>query len=270
MRNAPGNLHFLARPSGIAFGFPGSLATAQEEDQITQPTTPADFMGPTLWTSNLTIFDGGHGGHIDMLHNSPNSAGIAWETGNTYWLFDGWNEALVRYDFRTDHGPGGADHSDGVVGRYVSGQVSYVPGISSHMQVDGAAGLLYVADTGNNRIGTLALGSGSRGGAINPNYDGVDQHMMMGARVETLIEGADHDLVMPCGLHVEDGVLYITDAETARIYGFNAADGAFIDYLDLSSELEAGALQGITLGPDGALYFVDTTGNRLLRVAAKE
>ena len=35
-------------------------------------------MGPTLWDGNLNIYDGGHASHLDMLHNSPNGAGIAW------------------------------------------------------------------------------------------------------------------------------------------------------------------------------------------------
>ena len=39
--------------------------------------------------------------------------GIAYETGNVYWIFDGNNNDIVRYDFVADHGPGNTFHDDG-------------------------------------------------------------------------------------------------------------------------------------------------------------
>ena len=78
--------HFMAKVSGIAFNSDGNFATSQEEDQITQPSTPANFMGPTLWDGNLKEWEEGHLSHLDMLHNSPNGAGIAWEQGNVFWI----------------------------------------------------------------------------------------------------------------------------------------------------------------------------------------
>ena len=38
-----------------------------------------------------------HAGHLDMLHNSPNGAGLAWAGGNVYWYYDGYHHALARY-----------------------------------------------------------------------------------------------------------------------------------------------------------------------------
>src|SRR5690606_13392082 len=110
-----GSNHFLPKPAALSFNpVTGFFATAHEEDERTQGAngTPADFMGPTLWTSDMEIFDGGHGGHMDMLHNSPNAVGIAWERDNVYWVVDGYHNALTRYDFAQDHGPGGSDHTD--------------------------------------------------------------------------------------------------------------------------------------------------------------
>jgi hypothetical protein len=54
-----GGTHFMAEPAALAFGAPGWLATAQEQDQPTQPDTPVDFMGPTLWTADSGIFNAG-------------------------------------------------------------------------------------------------------------------------------------------------------------------------------------------------------------------
>ena len=59
------------------------------------------------------------GSHIDMLHESPLGMGIAHDSGNSYWYFDGYYGHLVYYDFKEDHDIGMDDHSDGVVRRYL-------------------------------------------------------------------------------------------------------------------------------------------------------
>jgi hypothetical protein len=61
---------------------------------------------------------GGNGSHLDMLHGSPFSMGIAHEVDNVFWVCDDWNKDIVRYDFVGDHGPGNDDHSDAIVNRY--------------------------------------------------------------------------------------------------------------------------------------------------------
>ncbi len=258
--------HFLPRPSGIAFGDAGDFATIHEEDRITQPTTPGDFMGPTLWPSNLSIFDGGHAGHIDMLHNTPNGMGIAWESGNAYWVFDGYHASITRYDFRRDHGPGGSDHSDGHIVRYAEGQVSRVEGVPSHLAFDAPTRTLYIADTGNNRIATLDTESGSRGGSIQPNYDGVVQYAMTGAALGTFVDGASSGLSAPSGLELHDGHVFVGDNATGIISAF-AMDGELVDWLD--TELPAGALTGLAFDTNGRLYYLDAIGGRVLRVAAR-
>lgn len=269
-RGAIGRLHFLAKPSSLAFGQPGTMATAHDENEITQPSTPADFMGPTLWTTDLNIFDGGHGGHIDMLHNSPSSAGIAWDSENTYWVFDGYHSALTQYAFNEDHGPGGTDHSDGVVRRYVEGEVSYVEGVASHMFV--REGKLYVADTGNNRIAALDLFSGTMGGTIAPNYDffSADQQRRVdGADLSTFLDGAELDgMERPSGLEIAHDLMWVTDNATNRIFAIDF-EGNVVDWLDLGSEVEMGGLQGIAVDGDGDLYVVDSVTNRILRISPK-
>jgi DNA-binding beta-propeller fold protein YncE len=177
----PEGQHFLAKPAALAFGMAGRLATAEDEDQITQPTTPGTFMGPTLWSSDLSVFDGGIASHYGMLHNSPLSVGIAWDHDNVYWVFDGTHSSLTRYDFHAGHPLGGSDHSNGEVARFVEGGVARVAGVASHLKVDHDTHLLYVADTGNNRIAVLDTTTGTRGKAIVPNYDGDLQYEMTGA-----------------------------------------------------------------------------------------
>lgn len=264
---ASGNTHFNARPAAMAFGAPGSFATAPEEDSVTQPSTPEDFMGPSLWTSDLTIFDGGHTGHIDMLHNSPNSVGIAWDHDNVYWVIDGMHHSVTRYDFQTDHGPGGADHSDGIIARYVEGEIGYTPDVPSHAELDHDTGLLYVADTGNNRIATLDTARGIRGARVDPNYDGIDQYLMQDTALTTFVDGAAAGLEAPSGLALHEGHVFITDNATSRIVAFDL-EGNEVDYLDLSDVVSAGSLMGIAVGPEGALYLVDSAANEVLRITA--
>jgi len=260
MNNAPGSNHFLAKPMAIALG-DETMASTHEEDQPTQgASSPADFMGPTLWDVNSLNFDGGHATHLDMLHNSPNSTGIAWDSGNKFWAFDGAHNSITMYDFKNDHGYGGADHSDGETARFVEGEVSYVPGVASHMEMDHETGLLYIADTGNNRIAVLDTATGTRGNPVMPNYDGVPQYRMDGAELTTFIDGDEF------GLALHDGKLWIADHQTGEIQAFDM-DGNPVDYLETG--LGEGALGGIDFDDAGNLYVVNRNDDTVLRFSVK-
>ena len=262
----PSGGHFLAKPSGIAFGVNGMMATAQEEDEVTPYTdgAPADFMGPTLWTWDADAFEGGHASHYDMLHNSPNGAGIAWESNNVYWVFDGHNAALTRYDFGGDHGPGGADHSDAIVLRYSEGEVGYVPGVASHLVFDADTDLLYVADAGNGRVAILDTTTGSTGSSYGPNYDGGTQNRISGADLSTFLDDAE-GLEMPSGIALHDDLLFVVDHATSTVWAFDL-DGEMVDYLETGIATES--LMGIDFDADGQLYLVDAADERVLRITA--
>ena len=261
----PGANHFLANPSGIAFSLDnGNAATIHEEDQITQSTTPADFMGPTLWSTDRLIFDGGHAGHLDMLHNSPNGMGIAWDSGNTFWIYDGYHASITRYDFVADHGPGGADHSDGVIERCVEGAVTRQPQAPSGMEMDHATGWLYIADTGAGRIARLDTSSGTQGDPVFPNYDAAIQRRIDGAVLETFIDTAALGASYPSGLALRDGMIFVGDVGNGTLYAYSMETGEMLDYLPLG--LANGALKGIAFDEAGNLYAVDSFANQVIRI----
>jgi len=270
-RSGFGSDHFMAAPVSLAFGDMGTFATAHEVDWITQDSTPADFMGPTLWPADSGEFDGGWASHLDMLHNSPNAVGIAWDNANAFWVFDGYHASITYYDFQKDHGPGGEDHSDGIIVRWVEGQVGYVPGVTSDMQLDHATGLLYVADSGNGRIAVLDTNSGSKGAIIRPNYDGAQQYAWEDATFRTLVDLKALGGTVPTGLALHDGKVFVTDNSSAKVYAFELDNGAPqtepVDWMDLSSIVPAGNLGALTFDKEGRLLILDVQGARVLRLS---
>lgn len=254
--------HFMAAPSALAFGDDGFFATVSETDEPTQQGTPADFMGPTLWTTDADDFEGGWASHYDMLHNSPNAVGIAWEVGNVYWVFDGEHESLTRYDFGDDHGGGGEDHSDGEIARYVEGEVGYVAGVPSHLVMDTAAQRLYVADTGNSRVAVLDTSTGEEGDRLRPDYDGADQYAVDGAEITSLITVTTIVLDEPSGIELHDGLVYVSDHATGLVSAYGL-DGTLVDFVDTG--LGAG-LTGMAFDDAGALWITDAERDVMWRI----
>lgn len=263
--------HFLAKPAALAFGVPGTFATAQQENGVTQDGDPLDgsFMGPTMWTSDLDIFTGGHQSHLDMLHNSPLSSGIDWEDENTYWVYDGTHGSLTRYVFNSDHGLGGTDHTDGEIYRYADGELGYQHSIPSHVVFDRNTAYVYAADTENGRIVRLDPTVASTGSSINPNYDGCKMNRMEGAELITLVDGAALEVAMtsPSGLELVDGVLFVTDPIEGRVFGFDL-EGELLDWLDTG--LPAGSLMGMAFDDQGDMWIADASENQIRRFSVAD
>ena len=281
----PYALHFLDSPSSIAFGavtFPGStyhtFGTCQEStNSYNQPGTGNGFMGPSLWSADPDIFGFSNpeaidflgfdlGSHLDMLHESPNCMGITWDEENVYWVFDGEDGSIVRYDFATDHGVGYDDHSDGIIARYVIGELSRVKKVVSHIELDLATGLLYVADTGNNRVAVLDTATGERGSNLSSIERGVKHYEMLDASFETLIDGASAGLEVPAGLALVGDLLLIGDNSQGKIYAYDL-DGNEVGSIDTG--LNSGALMGFEANGLDEVWVTDVSGDRVLRVRLK-
>ena len=272
----PFALHFMEEVSAIAFGATGTFGTSQESrNTYNGQGQPNDFMGPALWSSDFEVYARTNpeaeaylnydlGSHLDMLHESPLAMGIAWEKDNVYWVFDGGNASIARNDFQADHGPGYDDHSDGIVAKYVTGQISRVEGVPSHMALDGSTGLLYVADTGNNRVAVLDTASGERGRTLQASEPGVEHYEMDNASFETLIDGAEHGLGQPSGLALVNGVIYVSDFATGNIFAFEL-DGSFLDW----APTDRPGIAGLEVVDEQELWFVDTVQDEVVRILAE-
>jgi len=274
-------MHFMDNVSAISFGKPGYFGTTQESDNdYNGQFEPNDFMGPTLWKTvdfgesnpaavefmtELYGFYADLGAHYDMLHDSPMATGIEWSHENVYWVFDGDHEAISLQDFKVDHGMGYDDHSDGEILRYVEGEVDRSKGVHSGMVLDKETELLYISDSGNGRIAVLDTTTGTKGGRL-PQCDEFPypvHNRMKDAVITTLV---DEGLERPSGLERYGDLLLVADYLTGIIHAYTL-EGEEVDYLDTG--LGEKVLQGIRIGPDGALYVAAGKKSQVLRISAK-
>ena len=247
----------LALPSSIEFGAAGQVAMAHDAHEAFGDS-PADFMGPTLWSSAAAEFAVPNS-LLDRLSNSPLAVGIEHEGGAVYWVFDGLHASLTKYDFGAQNVD---DVTDGVVRRYASGAVSRVDGSVSELYYDTASALLYVSDTGNNRIATLDTQTGTDGPDLQPNYDGSQQTGVDGATITTLVDGGSAGMEAPAGMTFTKGLLFVSDNANSHIYAFEL-DGTLVGSFDTG--LPPGSLQGMTSTLD-TLYVASSEEDRIVAV----
>ncbi|MDP2273201.1 MAG: hypothetical protein Q8N23_19235 [Archangium sp.] len=268
-------VHFMSTPSSIAFGGSpttfgrqGTFATCQESrNSYGGAAAPNDFMGPSLWSSDLTIFaklnPNGLGSHLDMLHASPLCMGIAHEANNSYWAFGGLSNAILKYDFGVDDGIGNDEHGDGEAYQYITGQLKYAPGIPSHLAFRQADQSLFIADTGNGRIVKMDTTTGTRGPRLQSFEPMAAHYRMENAVAADVVSKLSALVEAPSGLELKNDLLYVSDNGNSRISVFTLS-GERVNYLDTG--LPPGSLAGMAFGPDEKLYIVDMVGNRVLRI----
>lgn len=256
--------HFMSLPTAIAFnenGFFGTSAGVQDANH-----GGGTFTGPTLWSSDIDIYaqpSGGNGSHMDMLHGSPYSMGIASESENIFWVFDGWNKEIVRYDFVEDHGPGADDHSDATVRRYKDFEVKRDGDIPSHLILDKTTDWLYVVDNGNDRVLRLDINSGNIGGSLPQINEPLAEHSsVINTTWEVII---DSGLDRPCGIEIIENRLMVSDYTTGEIIIYDM-DNSFAELGRIETGEEG--ITGIKIGPDGNLWYTNRLNNSVNKVEA--
>jgi len=289
--------HFMRRPSSIAFGaaelrvepgtpgadgtliteavlYANTFATCHEH-QTANPTDQSPFIGPTLWTSDPTIYNGengsfewSNGSHLDMVHATPYCMGIAYEGGNAYWSFNGAAGTLDRYDFGSPHFTGHYDHGDGAVTRMILGEeesVLRLPYVPSNLEMFGTD--LYVADTGNGRLLRIDTASIPTETGSFSTFEGLPATLARGMAWEVVADAAL--LREQWGGASEPSGLAFLDAETLVVANHATGhltllelDGTPIRTIDTGTGPGLGGLATI----DGTLYFVQMNERRVYRM----
>lgn len=256
--------HFMAFPSGIAFS-PTNNTFATTANILDANRNGGSFTGPSLWSGDLNVYampSGGNGSHLDMLHGSPYSMGIAAETDNIFWVYDGFNGHLVRYDFVDDHGPGNDDHSDARVHRYTDIGLKREGTYPHHMVLDDNKEWLYVADGPNGRIFRVNIKTGAKVRDMQLINELLAQHWEVnGAKVEVLF---DKNLKKPCGIEIVGNRLFVTDNETGEIIAYNVETKEEVGRVNTG---DAG-ITGIVHG-QGKLWYSNQTTSGIYVVEPK-
>lgn len=269
--------HFMSLPTGIAFsentnfGTAAGVYDANHSGGANQP-----FTGPSLWSSNFDIYaknpgKGGNGSHLDMLHESPYCQGIAYETGNAFWVFDGNSNDIVRYDFVKGHGNGNDYHEDGIVRRYSDIEVMKDPNENavSHLVLDNERKWLYVVDNGNKRILRMNINSGevsSNPPKYNPMEQLTEYLAITAYDIEVLI---DENLTSPAGIDLVDDKLLVSDYETGEIIIYQIDENDSENIIKEIGKIETNAkgINGIKIGPNGDIWYVNTLNNEVFKIS---
>ncbi|MBT8327150.1 MAG: hypothetical protein KJP21_05470 [Bacteroidia bacterium] len=254
--------HFMAYPTALSFSETGDWATSTGIlDANRQGGT---FTGPSLWSGDLSIYakpSGGNGSHLDMLHGSPYSMGITSEQGNAYWVFDGYNQHIARYDFSGDHGPGNADHDDGIIQRFTNVSVKKNGSTPSHLVMDANRNYLYVVDGGNRRVLKVDVLSANRLKSLPLTNEVLADHSEWNIAYEVLVED---NFFNYCGIAINGDRLFLGDYNNGNIR-----------CIDLTTNQEIGRIETGIPGMTGLaiynnqLYFVSYMTNALYKIQAR-
>ena len=259
--------HFMHTASAIAISENGTFANTLDVQDANN--SGGYFTGCTLWDSDTSVYARDHqkdswlGSHIDMIHQSPYSEGIASAGGNTYWLFDGYHNSIVKYDFGVPHQQGGDDHSDGRVWRHDDLAVNRQPGLSSHLEIDPVSGWLYIADTGNQRILRMDPNSGSIAQNLNPYGETLQGYWRMSGTDWNVV--ADSDLTYPTGLDIYEDRLLISDYANGDIIIYDISQDPVVEL----GRIETGfsnEIMGLKVSPEGDIWFVCSNANELYQI----
>lgn len=273
--------HFMWRTMAIDFGTNGTFGTAQNGEPTTDFTVPAvEFMGVTLWAADTAIFARRNQGpfgevqerlasHLDMLHQSPYTMGIAHEKDNVYWTNDNMYNDICRYDFVNPHEIGGTDHRDGIIKRYSEIKLEKREhNLPSHLVLDKNTDWLYYIDGSSiYRLNTQS-GTVKRTLQVQPPRDENLQEFveMTGVKYEPFITTG---LKKPVGMALYNNLFAISDRDDGNIYMYQIYEN---EKPKLLKTIITGAegIAGIEFDRFGNIYFVDQLSSELKKVEITE
>lgn len=260
--------HFMSLTSALAFSPNGNWATSP--NVLDANHGGGRYTGPALWSSDFSIYGiiGNpptqlkNGSHLDMVHQSPYCMGIASEKDNIFWVFDGYYNNIIRYDFAADHGPGNDYHDDAKLRRYNEVTVKRDPNVPSHLILDKDRKWLYIVDGGNKRILRMDITTGSVSSSLPPVNEKVAEYSKMSGVTWEIFY--DQGLNKPCGIEINSNRLFVSDYETGEII-----------CLDVNTKKELARINTGTKGIMGLkiynnrLWYVNAIDNTLMQVVPR-
>ncbi len=263
--------HFMIYPSAIAFSEVGEWANTNEIKNTASPSST--FMGPALWSGDTAIFARvfqnnwvtGYplGSHLDMLHQSPFSMGIAHDSAKAYWVMDGYNGNICKYDYVENHGPGYDNHSMGKIWRYTDVPVTRVPGVSSHMVLDKSSGWLYYIDGTSKQIRRMNTNTGTVTGNLFPPTTGSEPLAGYYQVEFAVTEVLDTLASQPSGMDFYNDRLVVSDYTNGNIYLYSTTP-SFTLLATITTNLAG--MMGVKVGPDGRIWCVNKTQSKVYRL----
>lgn len=253
--------HFMALASALAFG---DSLWASSADILDANHSTGKYTGPTLWPSDLSIYgivgnpstQTVNGSHLDMIHQSPYGKGIAFERDLVYWVLDGYEGNLKRYDYVQPHQPGGSDHSAGKVRVYTDFSFTKHASLPSHIVIDANKKYLYGCDPVGKRIFRVDITTGTDNGpGSEVNSEALTEYeKYTGLEIKDIIT---KNLTSPVGIDVYGNRLIVTDNGTDEIIIYDILDSyREMGRIKLNYSVNADPM-GVKVGPDGKIYFVD-------------
>ncbi|MBC7383263.1 MAG: T9SS type A sorting domain-containing protein [Bacteroidia bacterium] len=261
--------HFMSMASAIAFG---DSLWATSADVLDANHSSGRYSGPTLWPGNLDVYGvvGNpsnatfNGSHLDMIHQSPYSKGIAFEKNLVYWVLDGYERNIKRYDYIKTHEPGGEDHSAGSVQVYPEFTFNKHATLPSHIVIDANKKYLYGCDPVGKRVFRIDITTGIvNGPGTKVNNEPLASYNTCSGLVfkDVVTTG----LISPVGIDIYGDRLIVTDNATDEIIIYDIYNFNEIGRIKLRYAVNPDPM-GIKVGPDGKIYFADKLNKKVYQI----
>ena len=132
------------------------------------------------------------------------------------------------------------------------------------MVLDHSNEMLYICDTGNQRIVRMNINAGEIGSQLDPYGENIEgYYSMVGANFETVI---DSGLVTPTGIDIYNTFLLVSDYSNGDILIYDLEP---TNQFQLIHRLETEIiddLMSIKVGPDGTIWCISTEANKLYQI----
>ncbi len=141
-------------------------------------------------------------------------------------------------------------------------------GTVSHLAFDDTKSWLYVVDNGHQRVFRMNITTGNTS-ILPPAYgphEGMAEYVAItGYTWENVVTAGLQD---PAGIAIDGNIMVVTDHQTNEVIFYDLSSIPATEVRRVSANTQG--IMGITIGPDGLLYYVDNAGNKVIRLNPAE